>query len=93
MGTNDVCIKSPVFLTEFNRREDEALLLKKQAMAHFHPQPPILIILVAEQQEKSAGQLQGSGALWMISIRECEQLNTYLSLCSDMSCSELGSAH
>lgn len=64
METNDVCIKSLVFLTEFNRREGKALLLKKQAMAQFHPQPPpILIILVAEQQEKSAGQRRGRGAL------------------------------
>lgn len=62
--TNDVCIKSPAFLTEFNRREGNALLLKKQAMAHFYPQPPpILIILVAEQQEKSTGQCRGSRAL------------------------------
>lgn len=30
------CIKSPIFLTEFNRREGNALLLKKQTMAHFH---------------------------------------------------------
>lgn len=76
------CVSNHLFFSLSSTGEKAKLYCwKKQAMAQFHPQPPpILIILVAEQQEKSAGQRRGRGALWKINIRECEQLNTYLSL-------------